>query len=135
MNLSGEAVSHYLRRVAPIPPRQVLVVVDDASLALGVVRLKMKGSSGGHNGLKDIQRVLGTSEYPRMRLGIGAPPVGVDLADYVLAPFLPEEEENVCGLVERGVVLLQQILHQPLDQVVQKTNQGLKTPSEKRVGE
>ena len=99
VNLSGE-VAVPLMRHANLPPQSLFVVVDDLNLPLGRMRLRPSGSAGGHNGLKSIQQLLASDAFPRLRLGIGkagdAGPEGVappDWADYVLAPFLPEERE------------------------------------------
>lgn len=70
MNLSGKAVNYWLQE-EKIPIRRCLVVVDDVALPLGAIRLKGKGSDGGHNGLKHIQQILGRQDYPRLRFGIG----------------------------------------------------------------
>lgn len=104
VNLSGEVVVPLVRH-AQLPPESLFVVVDDLNLPLGRIRVRPSGSPGGHNGLKSIQQMLGSDGYPRLRLGIGesvetgraegqGPPVESDQwADFVLAPFLPEERE------------------------------------------
>lgn len=107
VNLSGEVAGPLLRHCG-LGPESLFVVVDDLNLPLGRLRIRPSGSAGGHNGLKSIQQVLGSDAFPRLRLGIGCAgetdvpaPEGVspaDWADYVLAPFLPEERE-VLGLV------------------------------------
>lgn len=90
MNLSGNAVRYWLQK-ENIPVENLLVVVDDLSLAFGTLRLKGKGSDGGHNGLKHIAATLGTQEYARLRFGIGNDfPRGGQI-DYVLSPFTEEE--------------------------------------------
>ncbi len=83
MNVSGAAVAD-LRRRHRVPPEDLLVVVDDLDLPVGALRLREKGSHGGHNGLRSIIEELGTSAFPRLRVGIGRPPENVDPADYVL---------------------------------------------------
>jgi PTH1 family peptidyl-tRNA hydrolase len=85
MNLSGQAVQALLHAYH-LAPDQMLVVFDDVWLAPGAVRVRAKGSAGGHNGMKSIIAALGTEAFPRVRIGIGQPPEGVDLADYVLSP-------------------------------------------------
>lgn len=90
MNLSGNAVRYYLQK-ENIPLENLLVVVDDLSLPFGTLRLKPKGSDGGHNGLKHIAATLGTQEYARLRFGIGNDfPQGGQI-DYVLGAFSAEE--------------------------------------------
>ncbi len=102
MNLSGEAVAP-LAAFYKLPSESLLVVADDLDIPLGEIRLRPKGGSGGHNGLKSIIDHLGTREFPRLRIGIGRPPAGVDPADYVLQPFSPEEIPVVELVVERAV--------------------------------
>lgn len=86
MNLSGEAV----REIADyykIPAEDVIVIFDDISLDVGMIRIRRKGSAGGHNGIKSIIAHLGTMDFPRIKVGIGAKREGQDLADYVLGKF------------------------------------------------
>ena len=87
MNLCGRALDFLASRFGAPPQDQILVVVDDLSLPLGQVRLRKRGSSGGHNGLKSIESLLGNGDYARLRLGIGQPPAGQEVVDFVLAPF------------------------------------------------
>ncbi|MGE4586739.1 MAG: aminoacyl-tRNA hydrolase [Mangrovibacterium sp.] len=90
MNLSGKAVSYWLRQ-EKIPLENLLVINDDLALPLGTLRLKPKGGNAGHNGLKNIQETLGTSQYARLRFGIGNNfPFGRQ-TDYVLGEWTPEE--------------------------------------------
>ena len=90
MNLSGKAVNYWLIK-EKINPQNLLVVVDDVALALGVLRLKLKGSDGGHNGLKSINQVLGNQKYPRLRFGIGNDYPRGHQVDYVLGEWSAEE--------------------------------------------
>ena len=91
MNLSGQAVSQ-AARFYKIPPEHVLVVSDEVSLPIGKLRIRVKGSAGGHNGLKNIIEQLGTENFPRIRLGVGAPPhPDYDMADWVLSVFRNED--------------------------------------------
>ncbi|MGH2374076.1 MAG: aminoacyl-tRNA hydrolase [bacterium] len=83
VNASGTAVAD-LRRRHRIAPRDLLVIVDDLDLPVGTVRMRARGSHGGHNGLRSIIDALGTSDFARIRVGIGRPPGGVDPADHVL---------------------------------------------------
>lgn len=94
MNNAGQAVGA-IARFNKICPENILVVVDDIRLEFGVLRLKSSGSDGGHNGLKSMAGELGTSEYPRLRLGVGAPPPGMDQADYVLSEFSVREKKDL----------------------------------------
>lgn len=99
MNGSGLAAAA-LCRAFGVAPARVLVVHDDLDLPPGTIRLRPRGSSGGHNGLKSLIFHLGTEEFPRLRLGIGRPEAG-DSADYVLKEFLPAET----GLLEEVLEL------------------------------
>ena len=95
MNLSGEAVGQAVR-FYKIPPEHVLVVSDEVSLPVGSIRIRLKGSAGGHNGLKNIIAHLGTDAFPRIRLGVGsAPHPGYDMADWVLSTFQNEDAETI----------------------------------------
>lgn len=103
MNNSGSAVLDILERFQ-IPPRALLVVVDDFALPLGTIRFRLKGSDGGHNGLASIIYMLNTDEFPRLRCGIGttAMPTKSDMAPFVLTPFEPEEVPVVRDMVLRA---------------------------------
>jgi len=89
MNLSGDAVGPLYRKHAD-GPGDLLVLHDDLDLPMGAVRLKRGGGTGGHNGLRSLRERLGTADFLRIRVGIGRPPEGVDPADYVLTPPVPE---------------------------------------------
>jgi PTH1 family peptidyl-tRNA hydrolase len=91
MNSSGEAVRASVKAFK-VPLQQVMVIVDDVAFPVGTLRLKEGGSSGGHNGLKSIEEHLRTTDYPRLRLGVGSPQ-GESLADYVLGKFESAEED------------------------------------------
>jgi PTH1 family peptidyl-tRNA hydrolase len=90
MNLSGKSVQEAMA-FYQLSAADVMVVLDDLALPCGRLRIRKGGSSGGHNGLKDIERMLGTQEYPRLRLGIDAPPPRIPGRDYVLGRFSPEQ--------------------------------------------
>ena len=112
MNLSGESI----REIADfykIEPENIIILCDDINLSEGQLRIRLKGSAGGHNGLKNIISHLGTQEFPRIRIGVGEKPRGMDLADYVLGRF-PKEQQAVmeeayrdaadaaCMMIEEG---------------------------------
>lgn len=94
MNLSGNAVRYWLKE-EKIPVENLLVVVDDLALPFGSLRLKGKGSDAGHNGLKNIQSILGTQVYSRLRFGIGSEFSKGRQIDYVLGEFSDEEEKTL----------------------------------------
>lgn len=99
MNRSGSALLPLLDRGDVEPSRDLLVVVDDAALDVGRVRLRPRGSAGGHNGLASVTAALGTEEYARLRIGVGRPPPGQSLVEWVLSPMPAEDQEVVVGLL------------------------------------
>lgn len=99
MNRSGQALRFLAGLETFDPVRDLLVAVDDAALEVGRVRLRPEGSPGGHNGLRSVSGALGSDAYARLRVGVGRKPEGVDLADWVLSPMPPEDEEVVVGLL------------------------------------
>ena len=101
MNNSGEAIARFVGR-GVLREDGVLVVHDDMDLDCGKIKIKTGGSAGGHNGIQSIIDVLGTSEFPRLRIGIGRPPGGVDPADFVLSVFRQEEAALIKNVVERA---------------------------------
>ncbi len=103
MNLSGEAAGE-AARFYKIPPERVLVISDDVSLPLGKVRVRPGGSAGGHNGLKNIIAHLGTDRFPRVKVGVGAPPnPEYDMADWVTGGFSADERKTVDAALERAL--------------------------------
>jgi PTH1 family peptidyl-tRNA hydrolase len=109
MNLSGGPVLAVAKRFE-VEPEQVVVVHDDLDLPLGTVRLKAGGGEGGHNGLKDITRALGTRNYMRVRCGIGRPPGRMEAADYVLRDFAPAQRGVVAGVIDRAADAVTQLV-------------------------
>ena len=102
MNLSGEAVGQ-AARFYKIPADHVLVVSDDITLPIGAMRIRTKGSAGGHNGLKSIISVLGTEEFPRIRLGVGSPPhPDYDTVDWVLSVFRDQDAVDMAEAASRA---------------------------------
>ena len=99
MNLSGDAVAAW-RDGPGLEPGSMLVVLDDVYLPLGTLRLRARGSSGGHRGLESIEAALGSSDYPRLRIGVGEAGSSEQLRDHVLETFGPEERETVEAAVE-----------------------------------
>ena len=102
MNLSGDAVGQ-AAKFYKVPAERVLVVSDDISLPTGKLRIRTKGSAGGHNGLKSIIAALGTEEFPRIKVGVGAPPhADYDMADWVLGTFKNQDAEDMDTAVARA---------------------------------
>lgn len=105
MNLSGKAVNYWMHELK-IPLESVLAIVDDIALPFGKIRLRPKGSSAGHNGLKSIEALCGGQGYPRLRFGVGdAFPRGRQ-ADYVLSGFDDDEQKELPQLIERSVQVI-----------------------------
>ena len=94
MNLSGRTVQAAMA-FYQLSPADVMIVLDDLALPCGKIRIRAAGSSGGHNGLKDIERALATSQYPRLRIGIDPPPPRVPQKDYVLGKFTPDQRKAI----------------------------------------
>jgi PTH1 family peptidyl-tRNA hydrolase len=92
MNLSGKAI-HYWMQAEKIPMENILVVTDDIALPFGTIRIKGKGSDGGHNGLKSIQELIGSTEYARLRFGVGSEFAKGRQSDYVLGKWSEEESK------------------------------------------
>jgi peptidyl-tRNA hydrolase, PTH1 family len=101
MNLSGRSVRAAMD-FYQLAPAEVMIVLDDLALPVGKIRLRPGGSSGGHNGLKDIERMLATSDYPRLRIGIDPPPENVPGKAYVLGRWSPEQKEKITQALARA---------------------------------
>lgn len=106
MNRSGKALYYWLEK-ENIDINRLLVVTDDINLPFGMFRLKTKGSDGGHNGLKDIQDTLGTTQYPRFRFGIGSEFSKGKQVDYVLGGWGEDEVPHLAPLREKGAALIE----------------------------
>ena len=103
MNLSGEAVGE-AARFYKVPPERVLVISDDVSLPLGKLRVRGNGSAGGHNGLKNIIAHLGTDRFPRVKVGVGAPPnPEYDMVDWVIGGFTADERKVIDAAIDRAL--------------------------------
>ena len=122
MNLSGDAVSQAVK-FYKIPPEHVIVVSDEISLPIGKLRIRTKGSAGGHNGLKDIIAKLGTDAFPRIRIGVGAPPhPDYDMADWVLSSFKNQEAEDMLAAAERAAQAAQCYITQGAERAMNRFN-------------
>lgn len=102
MNLSGKAVKYWLQELK-IPKENLLVITDDLALPYGKIRMKPKGSSGGHNGLKNIEELTGGQDYPRMRFGVGDDFSKGRQVDYVLSPFNKQEMDELVLNMDRAI--------------------------------
>lgn len=102
MNLSGDAVRYWMNALK-LPLENLLVVCDDLNLPFGTIRMRKNGSDGGHNGLKDIQTLLETTEYARIRIGIGNDFPRGHQVDHVIGPMSEEELKEVPGICDRVI--------------------------------
>jgi PTH1 family peptidyl-tRNA hydrolase len=124
MNRSGDVVSG-LSHYYDIAPGDLLVVVDEAALPLGRLRARTAGSSGGHNGLKSIVERLGTTDVPRLRLGVGRGDARRDLADHVLSAFEPGERAELESLITRAADAAEMFAAEGILKVMNVYNPGV----------
>lgn len=109
MNLSGKAVRYWMDK-EKIPVQNLLIITDDINLPFGTIRLKTKGSDGGHNGLKDTQQQLQTTKYNRFRFGVGADFSKGRQVDYVLGQWTTEEEEKLQERLKKSTELIRSFI-------------------------
>lgn len=129
MNLSGEAVGQ-AAKFYQVPPEHVLVVSDEVSLPVGRLRVRMKGSAGGHNGLKNIIAALGTDAFPRIRIGVGAPPhPDYDMADWVLGTFQNQDAETMAEAAQRAADACVCYITEGAQQAMNRYNQKGREPA------
>ncbi len=122
MNLSGECIREVLDYYKVDEKDQLIVIYDDISLAPGKLRIRGKGSAGGHNGIKNIILHLGHDTFKRIKVGVGEKPKGYDLADYVLGHFSKEEEDIMKDSFERASQAAVALMSESIDQVMNKFN-------------
>ena len=127
MNLSGRSVQAAMG-FYQLAPTDVMVVLDDLALPCGKLRIRPGGSDGGHNGLKDIQRALGTSDYPRLRIGVDPPPPMIAGRDYVLGRFTDEQRKLIDPAIARAtgaiVTWIDKGIHAAMNQFNADENEG-----------
>lgn len=122
MNLSGEAVGE-AARFFKLPPEQVLVISDDTDLPVGKLRLRRKGSAGGHNGLKSIISHLGTDQFPRIKIGVGGKPhADYDMADWVLGRFPGPDQAIINETIKRAADAVELFLTKGMDEAMSQYN-------------
>lgn len=122
MNLSGRAVKYWMDK-EKVEPSSVLVVVDDLAIPLDKIRIKPSGSDAGHNGLKSIQESLGTTQYPKIRFGIGSDYPRGKQADFVLSKWKSTEEKQVADKIAHCVDAIEVIASQGLEAAMNQFNQ------------
>lgn len=122
MNLSGQAVSE-AARFYKIPADHILVVSDDVDLPLGKLRIRKSGSAGGHNGLKNIIQLLGTDQFPRLKIGVGGKPhPDYNMADWVLGQFQGQDKKTIDEAVSRAADAVECLLSDGIDQAMNQYN-------------
>lgn len=134
MNDSGDSV-RALARLSNLSPDQILVICDDLDIPFGRLRLREKGGSGGQRGLRSIINQLATEEFPRLRIGIGRPPAGVDPVDYVLTTFSTFEQSELGGMFERAIVGITAWLDQGLPAAMNLVNVPATPPARPEVNQ
>jgi len=131
MNRSGQAVGEALRFFKLDPQDDLLVLVDDIALPVGSIRIRKSGGAGGHNGLSDIDRVLGGASYPRIRIGVGEVPKLMNQADWVLSKFMSEEMTKVKDSIDKAAKAVEHVLDQDITSAMNIFNEKLAKPKRK----
>jgi PTH1 family peptidyl-tRNA hydrolase len=121
VNDSGWAVRGLMARHG-YEPRDLLVVHDDLDLSSGRIRLRPDGSAAGHKGVRSIIRALGSDEFVRLRVGIGRPPAGVEVVDYVLSDFSADETVVMCAAYEKAVAGIETFLQRGIEEAMNQHN-------------
>lgn len=129
MNLSGESIRGLVDYYKIDPESELLVIYDDISLNPGQIRIRKKGSAGGHNGIKNIITHLGTDIFPRIKVGVGEKPKGYDLADYVLGHFSKADRELMEDGYDSAVAAVSKILIGEIEAAMNEYNRKVKTSS------
>jgi peptidyl-tRNA hydrolase, PTH1 family len=132
MNRSGPAVAEAVRFYKLDLPTDVLILVDDLYLPAGTIRVRPAGGSAGHNGLEDLERALGTQDYPRLRIGIDPKPPYMDQADYVLGRFSDEQWAKVAPALDKAAEAVELFVSKGLDAAMNKFNAGEQEPRPKK---
>ena len=126
MNVSGESIRSLVDYYKVDEENELLVIYDDISLDVGQLRIRAKGSAGGHNGIKNIIAHLGTQIFPRIKVGVGEKPKGYDLADYVLGHFSKSEREMMDEGYDNAVRAAELILSGQLNEAMNEFNRKKK---------
>lgn len=134
MNLSGESVREIVN-FYKIPQERFVVIFDDTSLPCGSVRIREKGSHGGHNGIRNIIDLMGTDVFNRIKVGIGEKPNGWDLADYVLAKFAPDDLPLMEQGMDKAVLGVELMLSRGIKDAANRVNQKPKTAKKQKEAE
>lgn len=125
MNLSGESVRELVDYYKIEKGSELIIISDDISLEIGQLRIRKKGSAGGHNGLKNIIQHLGQEEFIRIKMGVGEKPKGYDLVDYVLGHFSKQEREIMDEAVKRAAQAVRMIIREDADAAMNVFNRKI----------
>ena len=126
MNLSGESVRALADYYKIAEKQELIVIYDDISLDVGQLRIRKRGSAGGHNGIKSILSHLGHDVFPRIKVGVGDKPSGYDLADYVLGHFSPDEKKIMEEAAINAIGAVREITAGQIDQAMNRYNKKVK---------
>ena len=121
MNLSGKAVNYWMQK-SKVSTDNILVITDDISLPFGVLRLRKKGSNGGHNGLKDIQNIIDSIKYPRLRFGVGNDFLKGRQVDYVLGDFTDEDYITIDERIDLAIKMIKSFTTNGIDRTMSDFN-------------
>jgi PTH1 family peptidyl-tRNA hydrolase len=121
MNLSGESVKSFADYYK-IEPEDIIVAFDDIDLEVGQIRVRRKGSAGGHNGIKNIIAQLGSNEFPRVKVGVGAKPEGGDLIRHVLGHFSKEDEKVISEVLDEAADAVEMIVTEGVEPAMNRYN-------------
>lgn len=135
MNLSGESVRALVDFYKIDVANELIVIYDDIDLDPGALRIRKSGSAGGHNGMKNIVQHLGTNDFIRVRVGVGAKPKGYDLADYVLGHFTKDERVEIDKALEIAAESVCTIMNEGIDKAMNKYNKSAAKKKEKAVNQ
>ena len=121
MNLSGKTVRHWTT-AEKVPLENVLIIVDELAIPFGALRLKAKGSDAGHNGLKNINELMGTQNYPRLRFGVGDNFPKGGQVNYVLSGFTDEEQKQLPELIDKSIAIIEDFVTIGIDRAMNTGN-------------
>ena len=130
MNLSGESIGGLVDYFKIDEEQDLIVIYDDISLSPGQIRIRKKGSAGGHNGIKNIIAHLGTQVFPRIKVGVGEKPKKYDLADYVLSHFTKAEREEMEEGYQKAIQAVEKILAGEMEAAMNEFNRKVKPKEE-----
>ncbi len=126
MNLSGESIKSLMDYYKIEPESELIVIYDDISLGVGQLRIRAKGSAGGHNGIKNIIAHLGREVFPRIKVGVGEKPSKMDLADYVLGHFSKEEKKEMEAGYDKAINAVEMMVQGDIQKAMNEYNRKKK---------